>query len=501
VNRAPVSLEASERKVILLLGLLAAIHVFVFSAAFPFFNDVDEQLHLDLVVRYSQADIPRALTPPALESLRYIALFATPEYLWPPQTFPGGRIDPPPWTLPMKDVRDVLLGREKIWKDKVKNDEASQPPLYYSVAGTWWRLCSLAGFQGGDLLYTLRFFNILPVIALLWLGWRAARRVFPENDFIHIVVPAFIAFMPQTTFYSINNDVLAPVLFGIVFILLLKFWEAEVPDTRLAFGLGLALAGTFLTKISNLPLLVVAGIFIGCKTRKLSRQDRLSAAFPSLVTTVISATLPMVAWMAWCKMNFGDFTGSILKIQFLGWTNKPFAQWFHHPIFTLKGLWIFVSGNLSTFWQGELLWQRKPLSIPGVDRFYVLLTLGLFFIALIALLNRRSALSHQQRVAMVFGFACLLAMFAFFALLSVKYDFQDCFYPSREHPFFTSGRLMLGMLIPFLLLFTLGLDRLLGKTSESVKYTVLVVLLLFMLGSEITVDWRIFPNVYNWYHM
>ncbi len=230
-------------------------------------------------------------------------------------------------------------------------------------------------------------------------------------------------------------------------------------------------------------------------------MKNLQRARPALGALAICAGLPMAAWMTWCKKNFGDFTGSILKIQVLGWTNKPFAQWFYHPIFTPKGFWFFVSGNFSTFWQGELLWQRKPLAIPEVDRFYACLTLGLCFIALIALLNRRSTLSSQQRVAMVFGFACVLAMFAFFALLSVKYDFQDCFYPSREHPFFTSGRLMLGMLIPFLLLFALGLDRLLGKTGESIKYTVLVALLLFMLGSEITVDWRIFPNVYNWYHM
>ena len=106
-----------------------------------------------------------------------------------------------------------------------------------------------------------------------------------------------------------------------------------------------------------------------------------------------------------------------------------------------------------------------------------------------------------QRTALWFGLACLAASLAFFALLSVKYDFQDCFYPSREHPFFTSGRLLLGALVPFLILFAAGLDRALGRFSGTAKFTVLAALLIFMLASEITIDWKIFPNEYNWFHL
>ena len=44
-------------------------------------------------------------------------------------------------------------------------------------------------------------------------------------------------------------------------------------------------------------------------------------------------------WLAWCKHAFGDFSGTAAKIQFLGWTHKPFAEWWHHPIFTPHGFW------------------------------------------------------------------------------------------------------------------------------------------------------------------
>ncbi len=492
MNRLPVSLELRERKILLFLGLIAVIHLYVFIGTFPFFNNVDEQSHLDLVVRYSQADIPRSLDPYSLEACHYIVIYGTSEYV---STKP---VTEPPWTVPWQDIQGQMLGKELAYR-KAQNHEVSQPPLYYSVMSVWWRLIGLH-FQDGTRLYLLRLFNIIPVLALMLLGWRIAVRLFPDNWFIRVAVPAFIALMPQTTFYSLNNDVFSPLLFGAVFLSWLKFQDAEVPDPRQSFWLGLALAGTFLTKLSNLPLLVVMAVFIGWKIYRLARAGKLLAAQPSLGILAATALLPMAAWMAWCKMRFGDLTGSAQKIQFLGWTGKPFAEWFHHPIFTPKGFWTFISENFSTLWQGEFLWRLKPLALPGVDRFYVFMTLVLLLVALIVLWKFRQTLTSQQQSAAIFGFSCLVAMFAFFALLSVKYDFHDCFNPSRAHPYFTSGRLMLGMLIPFLLLLALGLDRLLDKVP-GLKFPVLAIVLAFMAASEIMVDWRIFPNPYNWFHM
>ena len=145
--------------------------------------------------------------------------------------------------------------------------------------------------------------------------------------------------------------------------------------------------------------------------------------------------------------------------------------------------------------------NRQPLAIPAVDSVYVVLTLGALAFTLAALLRRPPQFSTPQRAAVWFSFACLVAMFAFFALLSVKYDFHDCFYPSTEKPFFVSGRLMLGMLVPFLILFACGLDRLMKNFGGFTKFFVLFALLAFMLASEISIDWNIFPNEYNWFHL
>jgi hypothetical protein len=498
VSEPYIQPDATERKIILLLCLLAAAHVFIFSAALPFFSNVDEQMHFDLAVNYSQAKIPRTLTPPNAEALPFIVIYGTPEFLWTPAS---PSILPPPWKLPLADVREQLVAKSAAYQDHFQNHEAASPPLYYSVAGAWWRLGKLLGLDGGHLLYWLRFLNVPLVAALVWLGWLAAKKVFPENNFIRLAVPALIAFMPQTTFYAINNDISSPLAFGAAFVLLLYLWETEIPSAGLAVATGLALAAIFLAKISNLPLLAVAGIFVALKYIRLAQSGKLQPAASSLWFLCVCAGLPVVAWMAWCKTNFGDFTGAAAKTHFLNWTPKPFAEWFHHPIFTPSGFWFFLKGNLSSFWQGELLWHRQPLALPAVDLVYVLLTLALLLLAFKALLNRRVLFSAPQRVALWFGFAGLAALVGFFALLSVKYDFQDCFYPSREHPFFVSGRLLLGALIPFLLLFTFGLDQALKKLGRATKFDVLAALLLFMLASEIAINWKIFPSEYNWFHL
>ncbi|MEI9961169.1 MAG: DUF2142 domain-containing protein [Limisphaerales bacterium] len=228
--------------------LLAAVHVFVFSATLPFFNVMDEQVHFDLAVRYSHGDIPRTMVAPCDEALPYIAIYGTPEYFEIPTSQPSGKFAPPPWTLPMDEVAGKLLEKQANWKTGVINYEVAQPPLYYALAGGWWRLGQLLGFHDGHLLYWLRFLNMVLVAAAVWLGWLTARMIFPENLFLRLGVPALIAFLPQNSFYSIQNDAFSPLCFGAAFVLLLKWLQADAPNVRLGIAVGLALAATYLTK-------------------------------------------------------------------------------------------------------------------------------------------------------------------------------------------------------------------------------------------------------------
>jgi hypothetical protein len=500
-NPPDVFSESRERRLVLLLCLLAAVHVFVFSAAFPFFNNVDEQIHFDLAVKYSQGHVPRSLEPISVEAVPYAVLFGSPEFVGVPTNLPDGQFPPPPWNQPLDSIRQTLVAKTAAWNNVI-NHEVSQPPLYYTLAGLWWRLGKICGFHDGSLLYWLRFLNLFFIGALVWLGYVAARLVFPERRFLRLGVPALLAFLPQTVFYSIQNDVLSPLCFGTAFICLVKLLRADAPGVRLGTATGLALAATYLTKISNLPLLAMSGAVVLFKILRLAKAGKLRAAFPALAALALCAGLPIGGWLAWTKCHFGDFTGTAAKIQFLGWTHKSFGEWWHHAIFTPHGLWTFASGLLATFWQGEFLWHRQPLASPVVNAIYAVSSIGFVGVAVAALLSRSAGVTGSQRQALWFGFLCFVAAVVFLGFLSIIYDFQDCFYPSRAHPYFTSGRLMLGALIPFLLLYVYGMDCALSRIKNNwAKPPALVGLILFMLISEITIDRMMFSNAYNWFHM
>jgi hypothetical protein len=495
-----VQSESYERKWVWLLCGLAAIHVFIFSAAFPFFNNVDEDAHFDLVVKYAQGDIPRSLGPAAAESVRYMALYHSFAYLEKPSDFPGGHFPPPVWEVPAKEAGPLLLDRETVRRYGI-NHEDSQPPLYYALAGLWWHIGQWCGLENGRLLYWLRFLNILIVVALVCLGYAAAQMLFPEQLFLRLGVPALLAFIPQTVFYSIENDVLSPLCFGAAFICLIKLLRAETPGVRLGTATGLALAATFLTKMSNLPLLALSAAVILLKILRLAKTEKWRAALPALTALALCAALPIGSWIAWCKYNFGDLTGSTPKIAFLGWTRKPFAEWWHHPIFTPHGLWTFLSGLLATFWQGEFWWHGRPLPLPAMNLIYVIASLFLPALAAVSLCPRFANTTESRREALCLCFMSLIASVAFLAFISIIYDFHNCANPSRAHPYFTSGRLLLGALIPFLLIFVYGIDRALKKFGDRVKSLVLGAMILFMLTSEIIVDWPVFSNEYNWFHL
>ena len=194
----------------------------------------------------------------------------------------------------MDSIRQTLVAKTAAWNNVI-NHEASQPPLYYALAGAWWRLGKVFGFHDGLLLYWFRFLNIFFVVALVGLGYVAARLVFPERRFLRLGVPALLAFFPQTAFYSIQNDVLSPLCFGAAFICLVKWLRADAPGVRLGTATGLALAATYLTKISNLPLLAVSGAVVLFKISRLAKAGKLRAAFPALAALALCAGLPMAA--------------------------------------------------------------------------------------------------------------------------------------------------------------------------------------------------------------
>jgi Predicted membrane protein (DUF2142) len=485
-----------EQLLILLLSVLAAVRVFIFAAAFPFFSNGDEDLHFDLITQYAHAQVPRSFDRLKEETLNWIVPYASPEFLFSPEHFPDVKFPAPLWKEPWSKVEPEIASTRAAWSSEI-NWESSQPPLYYTFAGLWWRLGQGIGLTQIESLYWIRFLNGLLASTIVWLGYVIARTVGLEH-LGFIGVPLLLAFIPQDVLYVLSNDVLSPVCFGAVFLCVLQWLKTDKPSLLLGMLTGLAIAATYVTKLSNLPLLIVAIIAVIAKWLQMRQPARVATL--ALILTIVCAGVPIAAWMLWSKFHFGDVAGSTTAIALLTWTPKPLADWWRHPIFSPQGVWTFWSEVLARFWRGELMWQNRELGWRVADEFYAISSLLLLCVAIMGIRQNR-LLSTFQRQSLFLAALTVVAGIAFLALLSVRFDFGECIYPSRAHPFLTSGRLISGALIPFALLYVYGLGYLFRRVGPVAPIAVVAGIMTFATVSEIFINCAVFSSEHNWFHL
>jgi hypothetical protein len=480
------------------LSAIAAIRVFVFSAAFPFFNNVDEQAHVDLVVKYAHGKAPRAIEPFASEAAVYFAVYSTPEYFVKREQY-GGEYPPPNWLLPRNELEKVVDDELPFWESR-PNHESGEPPLYYALAGGWMNVGHILGLRGLVLLYWVRFLNIGFAAALVWIGFAAATSTFPANQFVQLGVAVLLAVWPQSAFYSIQGDALSPVCFGIAFLGLTKILQRERVGILVPIWTGLALSATCLIKTSNLPLPLIATIAIASRIFLRTKKAMVRPALLTSGVFILSVAVPIGIWFAWNYHNVGDLTATKSKIELLGWTRKSISDWWPHPIFTIHGLTEFWRGLSASFWRGEFVWHLERMASPFADAFYAILTAVVIVGASILLLPSRS-IQGDQRWVLTVALLSFVSIVAFLVILSISFDFGRCPYPSRDHPYFTSGRLLNAAAVPFFLLLIYAIERLSSWTKRDwLQWTLLSVTALFLVVSQVQVNAPAFSSRYNFFH-
>jgi hypothetical protein len=175
------------------------------------------------------------------------------------------------------------------------------------------------------------------------------------------------------------------------------------------------------------------------------------------------------------------------------------SDWWGHPIFSVHGLWTFWSDLLATFWRGELKWLGRPLRSPMMDTFCAISSLLLFGVALAGTLRDRDLSAEQRRAFWLAGIS-FVACVAFFALLSIQFDFGTCINPSRAHPYFASGRLLTGALIPFALVYVYGVDCLFRRSSALFPLIIIAGIMIWLTAANLFLNRAIFASAYNWFH-
>jgi hypothetical protein len=490
--------NSKDHRLIIVLCILAAIRVFIYSAGFPFFNNVDEWAHFDMVMKYAKGHVPRIIEVIEPETATYFVTYNSPEFVTKLNEYPDKKVPQPLWKQAPEKVQPYLDNTIAVFKG-APNPESTQPPLYYMIAGAWARLGSSFGLAGEWLLYWIRFLNVIFAALIVWLAYLTSSRLFPENRFIVLGVPLLAAFMPQDAFYGIQSDVLSPVCFGLAFIGMIEFMRADVPSRRTCILTGLTLASAVLVKSSNMVLVAVVMIAMLYKVYNLRKSGKLGLSAKGIGLFLLCIFTPIFIWFGWNFFNTGDWSGSESKIQLMGWTHKSLIDWFSHPIFTLNGVKTFWSLLLKSFWRGELTWNRTQMGIPITDFIYWMSSLILIVWSLISI--RRGANDFQQSMTWL-AFGSFISLVLFLAFLSLNFDFGNCVYPSQKHPYFVSGRLIGAAMIPFLLLYVKGLNHAFSWIkNENHRMGVLIFIGLFIAVTELEFRWSVFSSDYNFFHL
>lgn len=487
--------------VIVALCLVAAIRILVFSAAFPPFNNIDEAQHYDLVVSYAHGIVPDHLSDYLDSSARVLSVYYTPEYNFGPEKFRTGEIPPPLWTAP-PDVRHRYEAELRtVWKHRV-NTEATQPPVYYAIAAVWYKIGELFGIRSVYLMYWVRFMNVWIMGLLIWSSHVFIRRLFPQNLSLRLGVPLLLAFLPQDVFYSITNDAMSALPFCFCFFRLVELRNHGPRSYVWCAITGLSAAACFLVKYSNAAILMLLGLAVILTALRLRGEEKMREGLPRLFVILVCCLAPVVAWSLWQYVAMHDITGSLAKTRALDWTPKPLGRMWDHPILSYGGFSYFARELTLNFWRGETLWHGSPLGSPWADVLYHLTTLIFLPAALIGGRLRRPKDGGQERYAELSGFFVLAVSVALLAWISMAFDFGVCPNPSREHPYVTSGRLIIGCIVPFMLLYVKGLDFLMRLVRINwSRIAFLCVIAAAVTVSEICISIGVFESAYNWFRL
>jgi hypothetical protein len=439
---------------------LGALRVLLFAAGFPLFNNVDEASHYEMVYEYSRGFLPgEGLLRTDPEMARVFSLYGTDEYLVTEDVLERFHRDVPLPALP-PDLREYYYPRRLQFWIAQSNIETQSPPVYYMVAGAWYRLGTLLGLGDWAIAYWVRFLNAILYAGFVWIAFLFVKEVYPERIFLCAGVPLLLAVFPQDVFYGVNRDVLSPLLAATFLLLLFRALRSETGSHRELVAAG-ALAGVaFLTDVSNFVLFGALLMAVLIRSKKAERRGNPGDEQTMLAISLLAAAALPFAWMVRNRLVMGDLTASRAKMFYLGWIVKPLAEMWHHPIFTPSGLWYFTRELIGSFWRGEYSWAHGALRNGSAEIFYCYSTPVVMTVFLAYFFSQRNEASNLRRLSGWVLLYLLAASVLFMAVISLPFDFQDCPYPSRAQPYFVSGRIIIGTQLPFVVMYLMGLESL-----------------------------------------
>lgn len=224
---------------------------------------------------------------------------------------------------------------------------ANHPPLYYLTMAPFARIG--ASLSPEALQYLLRALAIPFGFATILLAFFTTRQLFPDDRFLLMTVPAFVAFQPQVSYEAamVNNDIA-----GIAFVSLVLYLVARGIrrgfDYATCAWIGAALGLAMLSKSNSLIAIpaIALGIILTCGIRNLR------AWIPRGMMTAGVAGVLILPWYLFFYRTYGNLDAfeQIRTLQ-APW-NKPGGT-FTELLFNRSFVWM----RWRETW-GEFGWRR-----------------------------------------------------------------------------------------------------------------------------------------------
>jgi hypothetical protein len=497
-DRVDMFLRSQRSLIIAAICGYAFLRILIFSAAFPLFNPLDEQDHFETVERYAHGYVPESELPQTgPEMARLFAVYSSPEYLISRQRLRAVGMDVPVTQMPV-ELKDSQYQKRFGYWSMERDTEAQSPPVYYIVAGGWYKLGAMLGAKDWALAYWVRFLNAGVYGFFVWISFLFVKRVYPDRDFLGVGIPAFLAVFPQDVFFGINRDILSPLLVALALLLLFDAMREGVSSyfdlIAGAFLVGIA----FLTDVSNCVLFGALAVALCVVVKRAVRKGAVQKEFAMMLAAAIAAVVPPALWVARNRLVIGDLTGLKAKIAYLGWTVKPWSEMWQHPIFSLHGSAYFLQEVIKKYWRGESLWEGRAMQWSVADGFYVVSSFLLLAAFATYLAKWSTPENRLSRISGLVSLYLFVASVLFLATISLPFDFHRCFYPSHELPYFVSGRIICGTLLPFALIYLSGFEYLWRPVRSYVHPVIpLAVFLIFVTCSEMFIRRDVFHSAFN----
>jgi len=249
---------------------------------------------------------------------------------------------------------------------------AGHPPLYYLVCAPIYWVFTPFGLPGQ--VFAIRIFGILMALIVIWLTYKTAELLFPDDVFIQVMAAVLVGFQPMFLYImaGVNNDALTNPLFAATFYLMTLILVNGISIKR-AIILGVLLGCGVATKagfVVMIPVVFMVLIIRGVMNKRLTE---------TVWTTVstLSAFIASAFWLAF--WSYSAYTSVVINAaggHAPGWSSNALGWSKFMSLSALKEFFLVKIGH--QYW-GTFGW----LTIPMHEQVYNFI----YFICLVAIVG------------------------------------------------------------------------------------------------------------------